>query len=708
MRTRARERGCLQSSLRLTSISGKLLGLLAVALLVGASQIEIAGRTIGAAMGDLLIAPVEAHKPSSRSLRSFGGREGRRRAFQAPVQLPPLGHGQITPLPHGQAFAPSLPSMTLPQRPRVPAFEPSPGKRLPPNGAAGFAKLPFKDADKLPRKIAGLPSQALPPESHAGGAHGGWQAVVRPARVPGISKLPTAGQLAPSPPLSPEPKHAAKAVRNVLEKLRERGAPSPGAATRAKTRKTTEEGTPAVKPPAPLPEPRRLGGRRIGELLPPVGTFKAQEVLAVNLSSEELAKARASGFDVTGETRLPGLGLTLTHLMPPASLNAVSARERLFELVPDGGFVLNRVYAPYRLGAGPTGGGGSTPVAPGGGCPSERCFGSALIKWQPELSACARDLKIGIIDTGFDKSHPALSGLRHEYKEFLPDGSTRASPQHGTGVLALLAGKKDSGTPGLIPDATFVLASAFFDDADGEPMSDTAQMVRALEWLKRSGVKVVNLSFAGPEDDLVHHAVRELTRSGAVVVAAAGNDGPGAPPSYPAAYAEVIAVTAVDRRLAAYRYAGRGSHIDLAAPGVEVWTAIPGRREGPQTGTSFAVPYVTAVIAVALSEAELVSGGDALAPKRRVLAKLQGSVVNLGGHGRDATFGEGLVQAPATCRMPAPVVTASLQGPPSPEASSGSWAGTVARALDSAEETAGMGSGWRTTVRPVSDGGAGR
>src|SRR5262249_39142926 len=150
----------------------------------------------------------------------------------------------------------------------------------------------------------------------------------------------------------------------------------------------------------------------------------------------------------------------------------------------------------------------------------------------------------------------------------------------------LLAGGADSGTPGLIPYASFSIASAFFDDAAGQPISDSAQMARALDWLKRSGVAVVNLSFAGPDDDLMHHAVRELTKSGAVVVAAAGNDGPGAPPSYPAAYEEVIAVTAVDRNLAAYRYASRGGHIDLAAPGVDVWTAMPGRREGPQTGTS--------------------------------------------------------------------------------------------------------------------------
>ena len=158
-----------------------------------------------------------------------------------------------------------------------------------------------------------------------------------------------------------------------------------------------------------------------------------------------------------------------------------------------------------------------------------------------------------------------------------------------------------------------------------------------------------HVTVAGPDDELMHHAVRELTKAGIVVVAAAGNEGPAAPPSYPAAYEEVIAVTAVDRNLAAYRYANRGAHIDIAAPGVDVWTAIPGRREGPQTGTSFAVPYVTAVVAVALPGAGLTADGDALAAKRRALDRLRGNVKALGEEGDDPTFGAGLVQAPASC-----------------------------------------------------------
>jgi hypothetical protein len=440
----------------------------------------------------------------------------------------------------------------------------------------------------------------------------------------------------------------------------------------------------------------------MGELLPPVGSFRSNEVLAINLSTEGLGKVRDGSYQVVEHIELPDFGLTLTRIRPPEDLNAINGRDRLHDLLPEAGFTLNRVYAHYRPGTGRHGSVGSVPAPSGKGCPAERCFGSVLINWRPALAACVRDVKVGIVDTGFDQAHPAFAGVRYQYKEFLPEGSARASDQHGTGVLSLLAGNPGTGTPGLIPDASYVVANAFFADADGQPVSDTAQMLQALHWLKRSGVSVVNLSFAGPDDELLHHAVRELTKAGIVVVAAAGNEGPAAPPSYPAAYREVIAVTAVDRNLAAYRYANRGEHIDIAAPGVDVWTAIPGRREGPQTGTSFAVPYVTAVVAVTLGGAEAAADGDPLAAKQHALAQIEGHTKTLGSPGRDPTFGAGLVQAPATCGPPPALAVASNHAP-----AAQSWAGTVRRASEPASSGPMLMGSWVSTVSTASnDGGA--
>jgi subtilisin family serine protease len=426
--------------------------------------------------------------------------------------------------------------------------------------------------------------------------------------------------------------------------------------------------------------------------------------LAINLSAEGLNKVRDANYQLVERIDLPEFGLAITRLRSPETLDAISGRDRLYDLLPEDGFALNHVYAPYRLSAGRRGTGLSSAAQGGMGCPAERCFGGGLINWRAPLAACARDVKIGVIDTGFDKTHPAFASLRYEYKEFLPEGSPKVSNQHGTSVLSLLAGKADGGTPGLIPDASYVIANAFSADAGGQPLSDTAQMLQALHWLKTSGVAVVNLSFAGPEDELVHHAVQELAKAGAIVVAAAGNDGPNAPPSYPAAYEEVIAVTAVDRNLAAYRYANRGEHIDIAAPGVDVWTAIPERREGSQTGTSFAVPYVTAVIAVALPGAA--PGEDALASTRRALAQLQGSIKPLGDRGRDPTFGLGLVQAPASCSA-APVAVAAAPAPPTPQPRTG----TIRRARNPTTPTMTeplvVGS-WVSTVHAVSGEGRAR
>jgi subtilisin family serine protease len=204
-------------------------------------------------------------------------------------------------------------------------------------------------------------------------------------------------------------------------------------------------------------------------------------------------------------------------------------------------------------------------------------------------------------------------------------------------------------------------------------------------------VTVVNLSFAGPKDPLVHFAIQEMARAGIVVVAAAGNEGPSAPPSYPAAYPEVIAVTAVDRNLAPYRYANRGAHIDVAAPGVGIWTALPGRKVGQQTGTSFAVPYVTAVLAMNHTQLEG-RGADPFAPKRRAIEVINGNIMRLGGAmQRSPIFGAGLVQAPSSCPPASGVAVAEAAPPPSPSP----WASSV---VPASVMEAPAPTGWGTTT----------
>lgn len=440
-----------------------------------------------------------------------------------------------------------------------------------------------------------------------------------------------------------------------------------------------------------------------GNLLPLPESFRPNEVLAYNLPKADLLRVEKLKYKVLSTYELRSLDLTVTRLEVPTVQNAFIGRGALQEEVPTSGFGLNHIYrADHPTPATAPGGatdGGTAPVKsaaapavvspgtgvgrPNVGCAPDRCFGVSAINWQPKLAACARGVRIGVIDTGVDKNHPAfadvLAGKRLKHKDFTPSNSKKPSNQHGTGVLSLLAGNAHSSTPGLVPDATFLVGDAFFTDRNGNAISDTVTMLKAIDWLIEQGVDVANLSFAGPPDEFVHDSIRKLARKGTVILAAAGNEGRDAPPSYPAAYPEVVAVTAVDRNLAAYAYAGRGDHIDVAAPGVEVWTALPNRREGPQTGTSFAVPFVTSVIAVNHPAGDMRTDGNPLAPKRRALALLQKNIKVIGDRGRNPVFGVGLVQAPSHCDpvMPDALISSGPKMQPAPFVPAGSWESTV-------------------------------
>jgi subtilisin family serine protease len=164
------------------------------------------------------------------------------------------------------------------------------------------------------------------------------------------------------------------------------------------------------------------------------------------------------------------------------------------------------------------------------------------------------------------------------------------------------------------------------------------------------------MSLVGPPDAILHKRIIEMSQKGVVFIAAAGNSGLGAPPAYPAAYSnEVIAVTAVDRDGRNYADANQGKYIDVAAPGVRIWTALPGNREGALSGTSFATPFVTAIAASIYNSTPLRAmhdgKGPMLNPKQVMLSRF--AIEKVAGGGRDPIFGLGYARAPETCSPPA-------------------------------------------------------
>lgn len=352
--------------------------------------------------------------------------------------------------------------------------------------------------------------------------------------------------------------------------------------------------------------------------------FEPDEVVGVNLSGETRARVRALGFTVLETHKLPAQALELTRLEIPEDEDFASALALLRTQVPRGYFGRNHRYA----------------LAMDDACSGIRCYGLGLIGW-PERSddACGAEVAIGIVDTAIDLAHPALPRERIVIQRLGDDGP-RAT-EHGTAVATLLVGQTAGGVAGLLPQARLYAADAFTVDADGKAHATSVDLVRALDWLLAQRVDVINLSLTGPHSNLLAIAVRRVIDAGIAVFAAAGNNGPAAPAPFPASDPDVIAVTAIDRFLAPYVAANRGGFIDLAAPGVKIWT---GTTDGGRfvDGTSFASVYAAAAGALIHRVRE---GRH----PRETLARLIERVRDLGPPGHDEVFGHGLVQTPAAC-----------------------------------------------------------
>jgi hypothetical protein len=422
-----------------------------------------------------------------------------------------------------------------------------------------------------------------------------------------------------------------------------------------KTKQKDETDAPLA---AAAAEPRGSRGSETSTGLIRPDSYFRHEVLALNLTPAGQARVAALGFSIV-ETSLPEAGgAAISRLATPRRLDAIAALRLLRGELPGERFHLNRLYHLYRPAKDEKDEDGNRTEHGGRGhptrCLGDRCYPRHAIQWKDDLARCSRTLRVGVIDTGADLGHPTFAGQKIVQKSFVPNGDEASENWHGTGILALLAGRPDSGTPGLIPGATIFAAGIFFRNEHGEAITSTASLMRALDWMRASKVTLVNMSFSGPQDDLIRTHIADLGKEGFVFTAAAGNDGPAGEPSYPAAYPQVIGVTAVMSNLKVYPSANRGSYIDLAAPGVRIWTATPGGREGYRSGTSFAAPFVTAVLALQPQD-------SLLEPKDRLLDQLP--TVALGGPGRNDIYGRGLLKAPQECPATPDAITSAVSSP---------------------------------------------
>ncbi len=327
---------------------------------------------------------------------------------------------------------------------------------------------------------------------------------------------------------------------------------------------------------------------------------RKQELLWVSPPAHLLDAALALGFAVLREHDLPELDLRDVVLRPPPGMATAQALAQLRALDPSVEADFNHVYTRS---------------------------GDAVGASTSLRAAAPNPLRMGLVDGGVDRQHAALRGATvHVWGcEAVPHPST-----HGTAVASVLAGP-ETGVVG----TTLYAADIYC----GQPAAGGAEAIAlALAWMAREKVAVVNISLVGPSNRLLERAVQALVRKGFLLVASVGNDGPAAPPLYPAAYAGVVGVTAVTQERKPLPEAARGPQVMFAALGAGVTVAEPGGGYTLARGTSYAAPRVAGLLAQSLTAPDPQAASAAL-------ARLAATAVDLGAEGRDPVFGYGLVGA---------------------------------------------------------------
>ncbi|MBU2575912.1 S8 family peptidase [Patescibacteria group bacterium] len=256
----------------------------------------------------------------------------------------------------------------------------------------------------------------------------------------------------------------------------------------------------------------------------------------------------------------------------------------------------------------------------------------------------ADPIKVGIIDTGISNKHPdLLANVQGGINTINPRKSWNDDNGHGSHVAGIVAGlDNDIGIIGVGP-AIDLYAIKVLDKNGSGFLSD---VIEGIQWAVANNIQVINMSLGTASDvESFHDAVIAAKNAGVVTVAAAGNSGGSV--IFPAAYPEAIAVSATDQNNVIASWSSRGPEVDLAAPGVSIYSTYKGTGYTTLSGTSMAAPHVAGSAALVLNIA--VGAYDVDADGKwdpdEVQQKLQDRAVDLGVAGFDIFYGWGLVNA---------------------------------------------------------------
>ena len=260
---------------------------------------------------------------------------------------------------------------------------------------------------------------------------------------------------------------------------------------------------------------------------------------------------------------------------------------------------------------------------------------------------------VAVIDSGVAAGHPDLVGAVLKGSNVLGDGGDGRQDLggHGTAMAGIIAARGRGvgrGLLGIAPEA---------DILPIRPGDDTALTIDAIDWATKNGADVVNMSFAVDAAPQLQEALRKAVAADVVLVGSAGNSGNGSNEvEFPAAYPEVLAVGAVDRRGRVASLSQRGPQVDLVAPGVEIPSLKLPAAYGLGTGTSDAAAIVSGAAALVRARFPELSAAE-------VVERLTATAKDRGPKGRDDAYGHGELDLMAALTAKVPTSAPSVPVP---------------------------------------------
>ncbi|WP_374446169.1 S8 family serine peptidase [Stella sp.] len=518
----------------------------------------------------------------------------------APAVAPVLQIAQITTIPGGnEGEGPNKPGYSVrppPDKPEPPRVEPIPTPDVPPPPPPPPPPISIdKPVSPGPGGNVVVPPPPVPPP---------------PVPPPPTPPPPTPPPPTPPPPTPPPPTLPA---------------PEPP---------PTPPNSGLVPPPVerPVAHPLQPTDLPPPAMLPPPGS----DDLAEALPDEVLILLRPGLGQAAADAIARDYAMGLAETIPLAILGTEAYRLLIVQTRPIGPLVDLLNLDPRIQIAQPNYRYRTMQAQPASSPPLRQYALERLQADQANRIARGRGVRVAVIDTRIDASHPALAGRLAGIVDVI--GTAGSDPgRHGTALAGIIAA--DGRLRGIAPQVELLSVQAFTPDPAnaGSGTSSSDKIARAIDVAVDQGARVLNLSFAGPRDPLVGRMIRRSHERGAVIVAAVGNEGLERT-RFPAAFEEVIAVTATDARDRLYPQANRGSFVGVAAPGVDIVTTGPGNSIQSLSGTSMAAAYVSGVAALLLER-------DPGLKPAEIRELIEASTIDLGPPGKDGEYGSGRVDA---------------------------------------------------------------